>query len=338
MKKISILITGGTGSFGSKFISYLIKNYKNKIKRLVVFSRDELKQYKLQKKFPLKKYNFMRFFIGDVRDKSRLEMALTDIDIIIHAAALKQVDTAEYNPIETIKTNIIGAQNIIEAAINSKVKNVIAISTDKAVSPINLYGATKLSSEKLFLAANSLSGKKKIKFSVVRYGNVMGSRGSVLPYFLSLKKNQLPLTHKEMTRFNINLEEACELVYRMMFKNIGGEIYVPKIPSFYISDLIKAINPRNTYKIVGIRPGEKLYEELINQDESNYTIELKKYFLVFPNLSLRELKKISKKINGKISNSKFSYNSFNNKNFLSISDLKKLIVKFNNEFTSNSSS
>ncbi len=338
MKKLSILITGGTGSFGKRFISHLIKKYKHKLKRLVVFSRDELKQYELQKKYPISKYNFMRYFIGDVRDKTRLEMALNEIDIIIHAAALKQVDTAEYNPIETIKTNIIGSQNIIEAAITSKVKNVIAVSTDKAVSPINLYGATKLSSEKLFLAANSLSGKKKIKFSVIRYGNVMGSRGSVLPYFLSLNKNQLPLTHKDMTRFNINLDEACDLVYNMMLKNIGGEILVPKIPSFYISDLIKAISKKNKYKIVGIRPGEKLYEELINLDESQYTIEKKKCFLIFPNLSLKELKLLSKKNGGKISNSKFSYNSLNNKKFLNINDLKKLIVKYKNEDTSYSSS
>lgn len=338
MSKISILITGGTGSFGIKFISHLIKNHKSKIRRLVVFSRDELKQYELQKKFPLKKYNFMRFFIGDVRDKTRLKMALNDIDIIIHAAALKQVDTAEYNPIETIKTNIVGSQNIIEAAIDSKVKNVIAISTDKAVSPINLYGATKLCSEKLFLAANSLSGKKKIKFSVVRYGNVMGSRGSVLPFFLSLNEHKLPLTDKKMTRFNINLEDACELVYQIMFKNFGGEIYVPKIPSFYISDLIKAINNKNTYQIVGIRPGEKLYEELINVDESQYSIELKKYFLIFPNMSLKKLKILSKKTKGKISKSKFSYNSLNNSNFLNINDLKKLIIKFKNEHAANSSS
>ncbi|MDC3039019.1 UDP-N-acetylglucosamine 4,6-dehydratase (inverting) [Candidatus Pelagibacter sp.] len=338
MSKISILITGGTGSFGTKFIKHLIKNHKSKIRRLVIFSRDELKQYKLQKSFPVEKYKFMRFFIGDVRDKSRLKMALNDIDVIIHSAALKQVDTAEYNPIETIKTNIVGSQNIIEAAIDSKVKNVIAISTDKAVSPINLYGASKLCSEKLFLAANSLSGKKNIKFSVVRYGNVMGSRGSVLPFFLSLNKKKLPLTDKKMTRFNINLEDACELVYQIMFKNFGGEIYVPKIPSFYISDLIKAINNKNTYKIVGIRPGEKLYEELINFDESQYSIELKKYFLIFPNMSLKKLKIFALKTKGRLSKSKFSYNSLNNRNFLNINDLKKLIIKFKNERAANSSS
>ena len=307
MNNKSILITGGTGSFGKAFISLLLKKYK-KIKKIVVFSRDELKQYDLSKNYPLSKFSCMRYFIGDVRDKSRLDMALRDIDIVVHAAALKQVDTAEYNPIETIKTNIVGSQNIVEACLDSGVKNVIALSTDKAVSPMNLYGATKLCSEKLFLAANNLRGKNKIKFSVVRYGNVMGSRGSVLPLFIKLYKEGakiLPLTHEEMTRFNISLLDATKIVDRMVSNNVGGEIYIPKIPTFDIKDLVKAIDSKLEYKIIGTRIGEKLHEELINVEESKKSIEFKNNYILLPNSNLNEIQKYAKKYKGFLCNKPF---------------------------------
>lgn len=326
----SILITGGTGSFGKAFISLLLKKYK-KIKKIVIFSRDELKQYDLSKKYPLSKFTCMRYFIGDVRDKSRLDMALRDIDVVVHAAALKQVDTAEYNPIETIKTNIVGSQNIVEACLDSKVKNVIALSTDKAVSPMNLYGATKLCSEKLFLAANNLRGKNKIKFSVVRYGNVMGSRGSVLPLFMKLYKEGakiLPLTHEEMTRFNISLLDATKIVDRMVSNNVGGEIYIPKIPTFDIKDLVKAINSKLEYKIIGTRIGEKLHEELINIEESKKSIEFKNNYILLPNSNLNEIQKYAKKYKGSLCKKPFSYNSSDTRFKLNISDLRKSINNY----------
>ena len=327
MNNKSILITGGTGSFGKAFIEYAVKKYK-RVKKLVVFSRDELKQSELKKIYPISKYPYIRFFIGDIRDKTRLAMALRDIDTIIHAAALKQIDTAEYNPIETIKTNILGSQNIVEVALDSKVKNVIALSTDKAVSPLNLYGATKLCAEKLFLAANNIRGKNKIKFSIVRYGNVMGSRGSVLPIFLKNNLNYFPLTHIDMTRFNITLKEGVTLVDYVMKKNQGGEIYIPKLKSFYIRDLAKAIDPKKKIKIIGIRKGEKLHEELINYEESRYCFENKDLYILFPNSEeygryKQEFKKIKMQ-----SNRQFTYNSYNNKYFLNLKDLRKIV--FNN--------
>ena len=255
--KKSILITGGTGSFGKEWVRHLLKKYK-KIKRLVIFSRDELKQFEMEQEFSVKKYPCMRYFIGDIRDRERLTMALRDIDYVIHAAALKQVPTAEYNPIETIKTNIIGAQNLIEACLENKVEKVVALSTDKASSPINLYGATKLCSDKLFIAANNIKGKKKISFSIVRYGNVMGSRGSVIPSFIKSKKTgSLTITDKRMTRFNLTLLNSVEMVEWSFKNSIGGEIFVPKIPSYKILDLAKAICPNCKIKTVGIRTGEK---------------------------------------------------------------------------------
>ena len=264
----SILITGGTGSFGKAWVSHLLKNYKQ-IKRLVIFSRDELKQYEMEKVFSYKKYPCLRYFIGDVRDSERLIAAFMNIDFVIHAAALKQVPTAEYNPIETIKTNIIGAQNIIEASLKTQVKKVLALSTDKASSPINLYGATKLCSDKLFIAANNIKGKKDISFSIARYGNVMGSRGSVIPHFFNTKqRGYLEITDKRMTRFNITLDESIQMV-DWAFKNaLGGEIFVPKIPSYKILDLAKAICPNCDIKFTGIRSGEKLHGELLNSGES----------------------------------------------------------------------
>lgn len=326
MNNQSILITGGTGSFGKNFLLYSINRYK-KIKKLVVFSRDELKQSELQKIYPISKFPFIRFFIGDIRDKARLVMALRDIDTVVHAAALKQIETAEYNPIETIKTNIIGSQNLVEAALETNVKNVIALSTDKAVSPTNLYGATKLCSEKLFLAANNIRGKNKIKFSIVRYGNVMGSRGSVLPIFLKKNIEFFPITHMDMTRFNITLDQGVKLVDFVMKNNSGGEVIIPKLKSFYIKDLAKAIDPLKKIKIIGIRKGEKLHEELINHEESRNCIEAKNLFILYPNPEQygRSMPKIFK--NGKKIKKQFSYNSFDNPNFLNYKELIKIIKK-----------
>lgn len=326
-KNKSILVTGGTGSFGKAFVSYLIKN-KLYPKKLVIFSRDELKQFEMNQQFDDNKYSFMRYFIGDVRDKDRLKLALNGIDIVVHAAALKQVPAAEYNPIEFIKTNIIGAQNIVEVALELDVTNVIALSTDKASSPINLYGATKLCSDKLFISANNIKGDKNIKFSVVRYGNVMGSRGSVLKTFLDQKKNGIiKITDKRMTRFNIMLEESVQMVLWSLNNNFGGEIFVPKIPSFHILDLAKVIADNNCdIKEVGIRPGEKIHEELISVYESEYAFDLGKYYSIIP---LHLFKKYFN-INAKKVSNNFIYNSSNNKNFLNTNDLKKIISKIYN--------
>ena len=325
MNNKSILITGGTGSFGKAFLEYSIKKYK-KIKKLVVFSRDELKQSELQKIYPIKKYPFIRFFIGDIRDKSRLSMALRDIDTIVHAAALKQIETAEYNPIETIKTNIIGSQNLVEVALESKVKNIIALSTDKAVSPTNLYGATKLCAEKLFLAANNIRGKNKIKFSIVRYGNVMGSRGSVLPIFLKKNIQVFPITHMDMTRFNITLDEGVKLVDFVIKNNSGGEIFIPKLKSFYIKDLARAIDSKKKIKVVGVRKGEKLHEELINHEESRNCVETKNLFILYPNPEEYERGTPKLISNGRKVKKPFSYNSFDNNEFFTLNELKKVIA------------
>ncbi len=323
----SILITGGTGSFGKEFVKTIIKKNKN-LKRLVIYSRDELKQYEMSKVFPEKKYKFIRYFIGDVRDLSRLKLAMQGIQCVIHAAALKQVPTAEYNPIEFVKTNVIGAQNIIEASLQSKVKSVIALSTDKACAPINLYGATKLCSDKLFIAANNLSGKLKIKFSVVRYGNVFGSRGSVAPLFLSQKnKGFFTITDKIMTRFNISIESGVNTVIWGMKNFFGGEILVPKIPSFKILDLIKAIGGKNKVKVIGIRKGEKLHEEMITTSDSLNTIETKNnYFIVNENQNL--LKHYKKNFNAKFVANNFNYSSDKNSNFLTVNQLRSIINKY----------
>ena len=262
LKNKSILVTGGTGSFGQLFVSHIMKNYKQ-IKKIIVFSRDELKQFEMSEKFSEKKFPKIRYFLGDLRDKDRIYRAIDDIDIVIHAAALKQVPKAEYDPFEYIKTNVVGAQNLIEACLDKKVSNVISLSTDKAASPINLYGATKLCAEKLFIAANNIKGNRKIKFSVVRYGNVVGSRGSVIPYFLSKKKEGiLPITNPNMTRFNMKLEEAVSMVIWSIENNRGGEIFVPKLPSYKILDLAKSIDKKSKIKIVGIRPEKKLKRRL----------------------------------------------------------------------------
>ena len=323
----SILITGGTGSFGKKFIETALSKFKPK--RLIVFSRDEQKQFNLQQKWKEGGSSPMRYFIGDVRDVDRLILAMRDADVVIHAAALKHVPAAEYNPFEAVKTNILGAQNVITASMATNVKKVIALSTDKASSPINLYGATKLTSDKLFIAANNFKGLKNIKFSVVRYGNVMASRGSVVPFFLSKKKEGIiPITDKRMTRFNITLQEAVNFVLFCLEKMWGGEIFVPKIPSYRLEDLAKAIAPRNKIKIIGLRPGEKIHEEMISTSDAVNTIEYKKYFIITPyskfiGWNKKKYMKFNK--NGKNCDSEFSYNSYNNKQYLTFNQIKKLI-------------
>lgn len=281
----SVLITGGTGSFGKKFVETILARYPE-VNRIVVYSRDELKQYLMHQMYPSKEYPQLRFFIGDVRDEDRLKRACEGVDVIIHAAAIKQVDTAEYNPEECIKTNVNGARNVINAALECGVKEVVALSTDKACAPINLYGATKLVSDKLFVAANNIKGKRDMRFSVVRYGNVMGSRGSVIPFFLTRRDSGvIPITHPEMTRFNISLQEGVDLVMYAIGNHIGGEIFVPKIPSYRIMDVAKAIAPNARYEIVGIRPGEKLHEEMITVTDAMHTIDIGPYYAILPSVS-----------------------------------------------------
>ena len=285
----SVLITGGTGSFGKKFVETILKRYPE-VKRIVIYSRDELKQFELKQKYPESKYPQLRFFIGDVRDGERLKRACEGVDVIIHAAAIKQVDTAEYNPEECIKTNIHGAQNVINAALQTGVKHVVALSTDKACAPINLYGATKLTSDKLFTAANNISGSKDIKLSVVRYGNVMGSRGSVIPFFIHKRDNgvkELPITDMRMTRFNISLQAGVDLVMYAIGHHLGGEIFIPKIPSYHIVDVAKAIAPNIPLVEVGIRPGEKLHEEMITVTDALNTIDLGQYYAILPSVSFK---------------------------------------------------
>jgi len=324
----TILITGGTGSFGKTFIDIVLKEYNPK--KIIIYSRDELKQFEMQEKWPICDTTPMiRYFIGDVRDLDRLTMAMEGVDIVIHAAALKQVPTAEYNPFEAVKTNILGGQNVIDAAFRSNVKRVIALSTDKAAAPINLYGATKLASDKLFIAANNYSGTHDIKFSVVRYGNVMGSRGSVIPFFNKKREEGiLPITDERMTRFNITLQNGVYFVLQCLDKMWGGELFVPKIPSYKILDIAKAIAPSCKYKIVGIRPGEKLHEEMITETDALHTIEFEKYFVILPSTKLWDINKFideSSYSRGKICEFGFSYNSGTNEEFLSIEGLKKLM-------------
>ena len=326
----TILITGGTGSFGKEFIKQTLKNYKPK--KIIIFSRDELKQYELKKTFSEKQLKLLRFFIGDVRDKERVSQALNKVDVVIHAAALKQVDTAEYNPLETIKTNIGGAENIILSSFKNKVKKVLALSTDKASSTINLYGATKLASDKLFINANNIAGDAKTSFSVLRYGNVMSSRGSVIPYFqkLNSEKKPFPITDKLMTRFSLTLEESVKFSLLALNKMIGGEIFVPKVSSYKILDLVKAINPKTKIKIIGRRPGEKLHEELISNIDAPYTIDLKVFYIITPYQNMTRWKKENfikynklKKLN--FCKKDFIYTSNNNKSFLSVNSLKKIL-------------
>jgi UDP-N-acetylglucosamine 4,6-dehydratase (inverting) len=322
LKNKSLLITGGTGSFGKAFVNHLLKK-KLHLKRIIIFSRDELKQFEMNKIFSENQYPNIRYFIGDVRDKDRLKLALNNVDIVVHAAALKQVPIAEYNPFEFIKTNVMGAQNLIESCLDSSVKNVIALSTDKASSPVNLYGATKLCSDKLFVAANNMKGTQNIKFSIVRYGNVMGSRGSVLETFLQHKKSGVfQITDKKMTRFNINMSEAIDFVIYCLINLKGGEIFVPKLPSFYITDLAKAVSDSCKTNIIGIRPGEKIHEEMISSYDSLNTVDLGRYFAILNQNNLKFYK------DKKFLNADFSYQSNTNNNFLNVAQLKKIIKDF----------
>lgn len=326
----SILITGGTGSFGREFVRTILDKYPN-IKRIVIYSRGEMKQFQMKQLFPETQYPQMRYFIGDVRDAERLKRACEGIDVIIHAAAIKQVDTAEYNPDECIKTNINGAQNVINAALDCGVSNVVALSTDKACAPINLYGATKLASDKLFVAANNISGRKDVRFSVVRYGNVMGSRGSVIPFFIDKRDNgakELPITDTRMTRFNISLQEGVSLVLYALNHHLGGEIFIPKIPSYHICDVATAIAPELPQVEIGIRPGEKLHEEMITATDSLNTIDLGKYYAILPSITFnghRSKEDYIKHHNAKPVPEGFHYSSDSNSEWETIQTLREKI-------------
>ncbi len=321
----SILITGGTGSFGKKITEIIFKKYPQ-VKRLVIYSRDELKQFEMAQLYPKDKYPQIRFFIGDVRDGERLKRACEGIEVIIHAAALKQVPTAEYNPTECIKTNVIGAENVINAALSTSVQKVVALSTDKAAAPINLYGATKLCSDKLFIAANNIKGSRSLSFSVVRYGNVMGSRGSVIPFFMEKKKTGvLPITDPTMTRFNISLEEGVDMVLHAIEHAWGGEIFVPKIPSYRITDVATAIAPECKQEIIGIRPGEKIHEEMITSSDSYSTVDLGTYYAILPQVPVWKLEDFYKHFNAKPVPQGFQYNSGTNEQFLTVEEMRNLI-------------
>lgn len=327
----SVLITGGTGSFGKKFVETILRDYPQ-VKRIVIYSRDELKQFELKQKYPAQKYSQLRFFIGDVRDGERLKRACEGIDVIIHAAAIKQVDTAEYNPDECIKTNVHGAQNVINAALQSGVKHVVALSTDKACAPINLYGATKLTSDKLFVAANNISGARDIKFSVVRYGNVMGSRGSVIPFFINKRDSgaqELPITDMRMTRFNISLEAGVALVMFAIGHHLGGEIFIPKIPSYRITDVAKAIAPNLPMVEIGIRPGEKLHEEMITVTDAMNTIDLGAYYAILPSVAFNHTyDDYVKHHNAKKVPEGFHYSSDTNTEWETVESMRENIKKY----------
>ena len=321
----TVLVTGGTGSFGKKFIETILKKYPA-VKKVIVYSRDELKQFEMAQTFNESQYPQMRYFIGDVRDGDRMKRACEGVDIVIHAAALKQVPTAEYNPMECINTNIFGAENVINAALDCGVQKVVALSTDKAAAPINLYGATKLCSDKLFIAANNMKGSRKLSFSVVRYGNVLGSRGSVVPYFLNQRKNNLlTITHEGMTRFNITLEEGVDMVLYAVEHAWGGELFVPKIPSYRIMDVAEAIGPNCEKRTVGIRPGEKIHEEMITESDSLNTLDCGKYYVIIPSHTVWNKDEYIRKFNAKYVTPGFKYNSGENLEWLNVPQLRQLI-------------
>lgn len=325
LKNSSILITGGTGSFGKAFVQTVLARHPD-LERLIVYSRDELKQSEMSQEYPDTQYRGIRFFLGDVRDARRLRRALEGIDTVVHAAALKQVPSAEYNPFEFIQTNVVGAQNLIEACLDSDVKRVVALSTDKAAAPINLYGATKLCSDKLFTAANNVKGSRDLRFSVVRYGNVMGSRGSVIPFFLKKRKTGvLPITDPNMTRFTISLQEGVNMVLWVLENSLGGEIFVPKIPSYKITDLAQAIAPECIRSIVGIRPGEKIHEEMITTSDSFTTVDLGNYYAILPSAGRHQIDDYCRAMGGKRVPPGFSYSSGSNPDFLTIDALRVLI-------------
>ena len=321
----SILITGGTGSFGKAFTKVILERYP-KVKRLVIFSRDEQKHFQMSLEYPTQKHPAIRYFVGDVRDRKRLFRAFENIDYVIHAAAMKHVPIAEYNPMECVKTNILGAENVIDAAFACNIKKVVALSTDKAAAPINLYGATKLASDKLFVAANNIRGKRDINFSVVRYGNVMGSNGSVMPFFLKKKKEGvLPITDERMTRFNISLEDGVEMVMNALGTAWGGEIFVPKIPSYKITDVATAIAPECEQRIVGIRPGEKLHEEMITISDSFNTWDLGKYYAILPQQPIFDIEAFKTHFNAIKIPEGFSYNSGDNTEWETVESLRDQI-------------
>lgn len=320
-----ILITGGTGSFGRAFIAETLRRHPD-IKRLVIYSRDELKQWELQQQFPEQAYPQLRFFLGDVRDRDRLRRALEGIDTVVHAAALKQVPAAEYNPFEFIRTNVLGAQNLLEACLDTDVRRVVALSTDKAAAPVNLYGASKLCSDKLFIAANNIRGSRDLRFSVVRYGNVMGSRGSVIPFFLQqASTGVLPITDPAMTRFNITLSEGVAMVLWALKHCLGGELFVPRIPSYRITDLAEAIGPGCEKPITGIRPGEKVHEEMITSSDSFSTVDLGDYYAILPSDGSVHRRYEAAGISLRPVPTGFAYNSGTNANFLTVAQLRQLI-------------
>lgn len=323
----SVLITGGTGSFGKMFTKLIFARYPN-IRRLVILSRDEQKHFQMGNEYPEDRYPAIRFFVGDVRDSSRLISAFEGIDVVIHAAAMKHVHIAEYNPMECVKTNILGAENVIKAALDAGVKKVVALSTDKAAAPINLYGATKLASDKLFIAANNIRGKRDIVFSVVRYGNVIGSNGSVMPFFIKKRgEGILPITDPRMTRFNISLQDGCEMVFHAIEHAWGGEIFVPKIPSYKIVDVATAIGPECKQEIVGVRPGEKLHEEMITASDSFNTYDLGKYYAILPQRPIFDLDKFVSHFSAKPVPEGFCYNSGDNTDWETVESLRMLVRK-----------
>lgn len=325
LRNSSILVTGGTGSFGKAFVAHVLERFPD-VRRLVVYSRDELKQFEMSQLFPEAKHPAIRYFIGDIRDAGRIRRALEGIDVVVHAAALKQVPAAEYNPFECIRTNVLGAQNLIEGCLDVGVKRVVALSTDKAAAPINLYGATKLCSDKLFVAANNIKGNRPIRFSVVRYGNVMGSRGSVIPFFLKKRETgELPITDTNMTRFNISLTEGVDMVMWAIENALGGEIFVPKIPSYRITDVARAIGPECRSPVVGVRPGEKIHEEMITSSDSFNTIDLGRYFAILPSSDEYLRSQYLEQQGAKPVPPGFSYDSGSNADFLSVDQLRELI-------------
>ncbi|WP_234571652.1 UDP-N-acetylglucosamine 4,6-dehydratase (inverting) [Rhodohalobacter sp. 614A] len=321
----SILITGGTGSFGHAFVERILNEWPD-VERLVIYSRDEQKQYEMEQLYPHQKYPMIRFFIGDVRDYNRLRRALNGIDYVIHAAAMKHVHIAEYNPDECVKTNIGGAENLVRACLEANVKKVVALSTDKAAAPINLYGATKLVSDKLFIAANNIRGKNPITFSVVRYGNVMGSNGSVIPFFIK-KRNEgvLPITNEHMTRFTITLEDGVDMVLHALEHAWGGELFVPKIPSYRIMDVAEAIGPECEKKVIGLRPGEKIHEEMITSSDSFYTYDLGDYYSILPSQHMWDLDEYIDHFNARKVDLGFRYNSGENDEWVTVEEIRKLI-------------
>ncbi|MEM8651942.1 MAG: UDP-N-acetylglucosamine 4,6-dehydratase (inverting) [Pseudomonadota bacterium] len=323
----SILVTGGTGSFGKAFVKTILEKFPN-IERLVVFSRDELKQFEMSQTFSQEQYPAIRYFLGDVREPERLKRALEGIEVVVHAAALKQVPAAEYNPFEFVKTNIIGAQNLVDACLDSDVRRVVALSTDKAAAPINLYGATKLASDKLIAAANNIVGKRDLRFGIVRYGNVMGSRGSVIPFFLKQKETGiLPITDPEMTRFNITLQDGVDLVINAFKDTLGGEIFVPKIPSYRITDVAEAIAPECKQEIIGIRPGEKLHEEMITESDSPNTVDFGDYFAILSASGTVDIQEYCTRTGAKPVAPGMRYSSGTNDTFLTVDEIRTLISK-----------